>query len=145
MAKKETNEEMQLAQEGKLKALQAAMAKIEKDFGKGSIMKLGDQNIENVEVIPTGSIGSRSYTAKWSSLVSAEDIVQAALDAITTEYPVAVVDVSLVVTHADGSTDTLHELGGDVTVTVPYEQLPGKGFGTGDLFFDCFSLRNESF
>ena len=56
MAKKETNEEMQLAQEGKLKALQAAMAKIEKDFGKGSIMKLGDQNIENVEVIPTGSI-----------------------------------------------------------------------------------------
>ena len=47
---------MQLAQEGKLKALQAAMAKIEKDFGKGSIMKLGDQNIENVEVIPTGSI-----------------------------------------------------------------------------------------
>ena len=56
MAKKETNEEMQLAQEGKLKALQAAMAKIEKDFGKVSIMKLGDQNIENVEVIPTGSI-----------------------------------------------------------------------------------------
>ena len=56
MAKKETNEDMQLAQEGKLKALQAAMAKIEKDFGKGSIMKLGDQNIENVEVIPTGSI-----------------------------------------------------------------------------------------
>jgi len=39
-----------------LKALQAAMAKIEKDFGKGSIMKLGDEKIENVEVIPTGSI-----------------------------------------------------------------------------------------
>ena len=33
------------------------MAKIEKDFGKGSIMKLGDENIEAVEVIPTGSIG----------------------------------------------------------------------------------------
>ena len=43
-------------QEGKLKALQAAMAKIEKDFGKGSVMKLGDENIESVEVIPTGSI-----------------------------------------------------------------------------------------
>ena len=43
-------------QAGKLKALQAAMAKIEKDFGKGSIMKLGDEKIENVEVIPTGSI-----------------------------------------------------------------------------------------
>ena len=42
--------------EGKLKALQAAMAKIEKDFGKGSIMKLGDEQIENIEVIPTGSI-----------------------------------------------------------------------------------------
>ena len=42
--------------EGKLKALQAAMSKIEKDFGKGSIMKLGDEHIENVEVIPTGSI-----------------------------------------------------------------------------------------
>ena len=32
------------------------MAKIEKDFGKGSIMKLGDEHIENIEVIPTGSI-----------------------------------------------------------------------------------------
>lgn len=41
----------------RMKALQAAMAKIEKDFGKGSIMKLGDEKIENVEVIPTGSIG----------------------------------------------------------------------------------------
>ena len=57
MAKKETNtDELLLAQEGKLKALQAAMAKIEKDFGKGSIMKLGDQHVEDVEVIPTGSI-----------------------------------------------------------------------------------------
>lgn len=42
--------------EEKLKALQAAMAKIEKDFGKGSIMKLGDEQIENVDVIPTGSL-----------------------------------------------------------------------------------------
>ncbi|MCQ2266402.1 MAG: recombinase RecA [Bacteroidaceae bacterium] len=40
----------------KLKALQAAMAKIEKDYGAGSIMKLGDEKIDNVEVIPTGSI-----------------------------------------------------------------------------------------
>ena len=43
--------------EAKLKALQAAMAKIEKDFGKGSIMKLGENNVEKVEVIPTGSLG----------------------------------------------------------------------------------------
>lgn len=40
----------------KLKALQAAMAKIEKDFGRGSVMKLGDEQIEDVEVIPTGSL-----------------------------------------------------------------------------------------
>ena len=40
----------------KLKALQAAMDKIEKNFGKGSIMKLGDENVQQVEVIPTGSI-----------------------------------------------------------------------------------------
>ncbi|MBQ7463036.1 MAG: recombinase RecA [Bacteroidaceae bacterium] len=40
----------------KLKALQAAMAKIEKDFGKGSIMKLGEEKIDNIQVIPTGSI-----------------------------------------------------------------------------------------
>ena len=42
--------------EGKLKALQAAMSKIEKDFGKGSIMRMGDEQIEQVEVIPTGSV-----------------------------------------------------------------------------------------
>ena len=41
----------------KLKALQVAMDKIDKSFGRGSIMKLGDDKIENVEVIPTGSIG----------------------------------------------------------------------------------------
>ena len=39
-----------------MKALQTAMAKIEKDFGKGSIMKLGDQPVEKVDVIPTGSV-----------------------------------------------------------------------------------------
>ena len=41
----------------KLKALQAAMQKIEKSFGHGSIMKMADENIDQVEVIPTGSIG----------------------------------------------------------------------------------------
>lgn len=41
----------------KLKALQLAMEKIEKDHGKGTIMKLGDNKIEDVAVIPTGSIG----------------------------------------------------------------------------------------
>ena len=56
MAKKETESEALTPQQEKMKALQAAMSKIEKDFGKGSIMKLGDEKVENVEVIPTGSI-----------------------------------------------------------------------------------------
>ncbi len=42
--------------QGKLKALELTMAKIEKNYGKGSIMRLGDEKVENVEVIPTGSI-----------------------------------------------------------------------------------------
>ena len=54
MAKKE--EEIVDIKKAKLQAIQAAMSKIEKDFGKGSIMKLGDDNIEKVDVIPTGSI-----------------------------------------------------------------------------------------
>ena len=57
MAKKEKDEKPLEAKEAKLKALQAALGKIEKDFGKGSIMKLGDDKVEKVEVIPTGSIG----------------------------------------------------------------------------------------
>ena len=55
MAKKEV--EVLDPKTEKLKALQAAMAKIEKDFGKGSIMKMGDEKVENVDVIPTGSLG----------------------------------------------------------------------------------------
>ena len=54
MAKKETiasNES-----NDRLKALQMAMAKIEKDFGKGSIMKLGDEKVDTVDVIPSGSL-----------------------------------------------------------------------------------------
>ena len=41
----------------KLKALQLTLDKIEKGYGKGTIMKLGDNAIENVAVIPSGSIG----------------------------------------------------------------------------------------
>ncbi len=57
MAKKETENEALTPQQQKLKALQAAMSKIEKDFGKGSIMRMGDEQIVPVDVIPTGSIG----------------------------------------------------------------------------------------
>ena len=48
-AKKEVNTE-------KLKALQLTMEKLDKAYGKGAVMKLGDTPVEKVEVIPTGSI-----------------------------------------------------------------------------------------
>lgn len=57
MAKKETEGMEQDVMQAKMQALKAAMSKIEKDFGKGSIMKLGDQQVEKVDVIPTGSLG----------------------------------------------------------------------------------------
>ena len=41
----------------KRKALDMAMAHLEKDFGSGTIMRLGDDAVQDVEVIPTGSIG----------------------------------------------------------------------------------------
>ena len=56
MAKKLEETAAKGQQNEKLKALQAAMAKIEKDFGKGSIMRLGEERIDNIEVIPSGSI-----------------------------------------------------------------------------------------
>ena len=40
----------------KLKVLNAVMEKIEKDFGKGSIMRMNSQEVNDVPVIPTGSI-----------------------------------------------------------------------------------------
>lgn len=49
MAVKELNSE-------KLKALQLTMEKLDKTFGKGTVMKLGDEAVEQVEVIPTGSL-----------------------------------------------------------------------------------------
>lgn len=49
MATREINPE-------KLKALQLTMEKLDKTFGKGTVMKLGDDAIEQVEIIPSGSI-----------------------------------------------------------------------------------------
>lgn len=43
--------------EAKLKALQLAMEKLDKTYGKGSIMKLGDQPVVDVQAIPSGSVG----------------------------------------------------------------------------------------
>ena len=54
MAKEMTDAEAQRLE--KLKILQSTMEKIEKNYGKGAVMKLGDRSIEKVEVIPTGSI-----------------------------------------------------------------------------------------
>ena len=50
-------EEKKIPSADKLKALQLAMAKIDKEFGKGAIMKLGDDKIEDIPVIPSGSVG----------------------------------------------------------------------------------------
>ena len=41
----------------KLKALQLTIDRMEKSYGKGAVMKLGDEAVEKVEVIPTGSLG----------------------------------------------------------------------------------------
>lgn len=51
-----TTDENNVPNNEKLKALQAAMAKIEKDFGRGSVMRMGDEQGEDVDVIPTGSL-----------------------------------------------------------------------------------------
>ena len=46
-----------MASEEKIKALDAALAQIEKQYGKGSVMKLGDKSANmNIEVVPTGSL-----------------------------------------------------------------------------------------
>ena len=46
-----------MANEEKIKALDAALAQIEKQYGKGSVMKLGDNTKNmNIEVVPTGSL-----------------------------------------------------------------------------------------
>ena len=41
----------------KLKVLELTLGKLEKSYGKGVVMKLGDKIAEDIEVIPTGSIG----------------------------------------------------------------------------------------
>ncbi|GHT20123.1 protein RecA [Bacteroidia bacterium] len=57
MAKETAVEDIKKPNADKLKALQLAMDKIEKDHGKGTIMKMGDNKIVEVAVISTGSIG----------------------------------------------------------------------------------------
>jgi len=51
------NDEQNNVNKEKLKALQLTMDKIEKSYGKGAIMKMGDRAVEDVPAIPSGSIG----------------------------------------------------------------------------------------
>ena len=54
--KKKTSEVLNPADSDKKKALETAIAKIEKDYGKGTIMRLGDDISVNVEALSTGSL-----------------------------------------------------------------------------------------
>ena len=56
MATKKTSYEAPTPASDKKKALQTALAQIEKNFGKGTVMRLGDRPEMNVEAIPTGSL-----------------------------------------------------------------------------------------
>ncbi len=57
MAKKIDTPDKNKEREAKLKALQLTLDKLEKTFGKGTVMRLGDQAVEEIPVIPSGSIG----------------------------------------------------------------------------------------
>ena len=48
---------MSSEKEAKLKALQLTLDKLDKAYGKGTVMKLGDKAVEEVEIIPSGSLG----------------------------------------------------------------------------------------
>ena len=56
MATAETKESVKETSKEKLKALQLTIEKLEKSYGKGTIMKLGDAAVEQIETISTGSI-----------------------------------------------------------------------------------------
>ncbi|MDD5613695.1 MAG: recombinase RecA [Candidatus Omnitrophica bacterium] len=56
MAKAENVQKKDVQDSGKLKALDIALSQIEKEFGKGSIMRLGEANKVNIPAIPTGAL-----------------------------------------------------------------------------------------
>jgi len=54
---KEKDDKIKAPEDNKLKALESALAQIEKEYGKGSVMKLGDTSAHmNIETVPTGSL-----------------------------------------------------------------------------------------
>ena len=56
MAVKQAEEKNAAVASEKQKALDAALSQIEKQFGKGAVMRLGEHSTLNVEAIPTGSL-----------------------------------------------------------------------------------------
>ncbi|MDT0294766.1 recombinase RecA [Mesonia ostreae] len=54
MSKEKNNEK---EKEAKLKALKLTLDKLDKTYGKGAVMKMGDQSVQDVEAIPSGSLG----------------------------------------------------------------------------------------
>ena len=48
---------MSSEKEAKLKALQLTLDKLDKTYGKGTVMKMGDKAVEEVETISSGSLG----------------------------------------------------------------------------------------
>ncbi len=57
MAKKTTDKKVQSEKEAKLKALKLTLDKLDKTYGKGTVMKMGDAPVVEVDVIPSGSLG----------------------------------------------------------------------------------------
>ena len=57
MATKQKENNMSSEREAKLKALQLTLDKLDKTYGKGTVMKMGDKAIEEVETISSGSLG----------------------------------------------------------------------------------------
>jgi len=57
MAKKDTEKKMQAEKEAKLKALKLTLDKLDKTYGKGTVMKMGDAPVVEVDIIPSGSLG----------------------------------------------------------------------------------------
>jgi recombination protein RecA len=57
MAKKDTDKKLQAEKDAKLKALKLTLDKLDKTYGKGTVMKMGDAPVEEVDVIPSGSLG----------------------------------------------------------------------------------------
>ncbi len=57
MAAKDTSDKGNSEKEAKLKALQLTLDKLDKTYGKGTVMKMGDKAIEEVETISSGSLG----------------------------------------------------------------------------------------